>query len=83
MLHTRWDFVFRVDGVSGTFRFAQGAIDAFVRVDHQKVGSFVKAIHGANIDAVGVLALDAVFGDYESHDGFPTVYGKIGLDTDS
>src|SRR6266849_4180188 len=46
---------------------AHGAIDAFVRVDHQHVRPLVEAIDGADIDAVGVLALDAAFGDDVSH----------------
>src|SRR5712692_7035112 len=46
---------------------AHGAIDAFVRVDHQHVRPLVEAIDGADIDAVGVLALDAALGDDTSH----------------
>src|SRR3989441_10999578 len=46
---------------------AHGAIDAFIRVDHQHVRPLVEAVDGADIDAVGVLALDAAFGDDMSH----------------
>src|SRR6266700_6577523 len=46
---------------------AHGAIEAFIRVDHQHVRPLVEAVDGADIDAVGVLALDAALGDDVSH----------------
>src|ERR1700678_3034062 len=49
----------RLDGVGGTFRLAHTAIDALVRMDDQHVLALVKAIDGADLDAVGIFALDA------------------------
>ena len=49
------------------FGLAHPAVDALVRVDDEHVLALVEAIHGADFDAVHVLALDAVFGDDVSH----------------
>ena len=46
---------------------AQGAINAFVRVDDQHVRPLAETIHRANIDAIGIFALDAGFGHNVSH----------------
>jgi len=62
-----WQFVFRVDGVGWALGFTEGAIDTFVGIDNQKIGTFMKAIDGAYVNAVGKFAFDAVFGDYKSH----------------
>ncbi|CAG9241758.1 hypothetical protein PCAR4_110013 [Paraburkholderia caribensis] len=60
---------FRVDGVHRAFRNAHRAVDAFIRVDREEVGTFAKAVHRAHIDAVGIAALDAAFGHNVSHSG--------------
>src|SRR5882672_10427569 len=49
-------------------RNAQRAVDALGGIDHQHVGAFAKAIDRADVDAVGVLALDATLGDDVGHD---------------
>ncbi len=49
------------------FRFTDAAVDAFVRMDDQHVRALVEAIHGADLDTVGVLALDANFSDDVRH----------------
>ncbi len=67
MLLALRNFIFREDGICGAFRLTEGAINTLIRVDDKKVRAFVKSIHRANIHAIGVLALDAVFCDYESH----------------
>src|SRR6266513_705174 len=54
----------RVDRALGD---ADGAIDALVRIDHQHVRPLVEAVDRADVDAVGVLAFDAAFGDDVSH----------------
>ena|SRR5262245_8243414 len=59
--------VFREDGFYRAFRDAQGTIYAFVRVDDEHVWAFPKTIDGADIDAVGILALDAGLSDHVSH----------------
>jgi len=59
--------------IFGEYRFgrtlgdAQRAIDAFIRVNREKVGPFVKAIDGANIDTIGIFALDAVLSNNVGH----------------
>ena len=55
------------DRLDRAFRLAQRAIDALVRVDHQEVRALVEAVHRADLHAVHVLALDAVFGNDERH----------------
>src|SRR6185437_9947050 len=49
------------DRLGGTFGLANTAINAFVRVDNQHVLALVEAIHGGDLDAVHVFALDAGF----------------------
>ena len=56
-----------LDGVHRAFRLANPAIDAFVGVNHQHIGALVEAVHGADLDAVGIFAFDADFGDDVSH----------------
>src|SRR5258708_5476513 len=55
------------DGIGRALGLADAAIDALVGMDHQHVVALVEAIDGADLDAVHVLALDAVFGDDVSH----------------
>ena len=64
-------FVFCKDGAYGTFRLAEGAVDALVWVDYQEVGAFVKTIDGANVYAIGVFALDAVVRNDIGHEVGP------------
>ena len=61
---------FCVDGIDWAFWDANGTVYAFIRVDRQKVGAFAETVHGAYIDAVGVLALDTGFGNGMGHSGF-------------
>ena len=46
---------------------AQRAVDALVGIDDQHVRALAKAVDRADIDAVGVLALDAALGDDVGH----------------
>src|SRR6266581_8846477 len=46
---------------------AQRAVDALVGVDDEKIRPFAKTIDGTDLDAIGVLALDAGFGHHKSH----------------
>ncbi len=59
------------DRFSRTLRHAYVAINAFVRIDHQKIRPLVKAVHRANSRTVGVFAENAVFGHYISHFSYP------------
>src|SRR6185437_14474391 len=56
-----------LDRVGRAFRLTYAAIDAFVRVDDEHVFAFVKAVHRADFDAVGIFALNAGFSDDVSH----------------
>ncbi len=62
-----WCVFFGVDRIHGAFGDADGAIDAFVGVDDEHVGAFAEAVHGADINAIGVFALDASFSNDVSH----------------
>src|SRR6185295_14688000 len=57
----------RHDRLGRAFRLADPAVDALVRVDDEHVLALVEAVHGADFDAVHVLALDAGFGDDVGH----------------
>ena len=59
--------VFRINGLYRAFGLAQRAIDAFFRVDGQKVGSFVKTIDRADFHAVRIFAFDTVFDNDKGH----------------
>src|SRR5476649_1381337 len=56
------------DRLDRAFRDAQRAIDALVGIDDQHVRAFAKAVDRAHVDAVGVLALHAGFGDHVRHE---------------
>ncbi len=58
-----------VDGVDGTLRDADRTVNALVGIDNQKIWAFTEAVDRANIDAIGVAALDAGFGDNVGHGG--------------
>src|SRR5260221_1673766 len=55
------------DGIGRALGLADAAVDALVGVDHQHLVALVEAIDCADLDAVHVLALDAVFGNDVSH----------------
>src|SRR3954469_15993114 len=57
---------------------AQRAVDALVGVDHQHVRPLAEAVDRADVDAVGVLAFDAAFGNDVGHKNqqFSTLLGK-------
>jgi hypothetical protein len=44
-------------------------------VDDEHVVAFIEAVDGADLDAVHVLTLDAVFGDDVSHLGYANLEG--------
>lgn len=55
------------NGVGRAFGNADGAVDAFVRIDHEEIGTFTEAVDRANVNTVGVFAEDAGFGHYMCH----------------
>ena len=52
-----------LDRVDRTFRLANTAVNAFVRVDHKHVLTLVETIHGAYLDAVHGFAANAALID--------------------
>jgi hypothetical protein len=56
-----------LDRLDGTFGLADPAVDAFIRVDDQHVLALVKAIHGADFDAIHVFTFDAIVVDDIGH----------------
>src|SRR5690606_39068576 len=58
-----------VDGLGRAFGFADAAVDAFVRVNHQHVLALVETVYGANFDTILILALNAVLGNDVGHPG--------------
>jgi hypothetical protein len=67
------------DGLGRTFGHAQGTVDALLWIDDKEIRPFVETIHGADIDAIGVFALDAGFGDNVSHGGAPGTRNNLPL----
>lgn len=65
----------RIDRVDWALGYAHRAVNAAVRIDGQKIGSFNKAIYGANINAVGVFATDAALRNNMGHSFFNSVLG--------
>src|ERR1700730_4702728 len=57
----------RFYGVGGTFRLADAAVDAFVRMDDQHIVTLVEAVHRADFNAIGIFAFNAGFSDDVSH----------------
>src|SRR5262245_46396275 len=55
------------DRLRRALRLAHAAVDALVGMDDEHVVALVEAVDGADLDAVHVLALDAVFGDDVGH----------------
>src|SRR5262249_23734572 len=56
-----------LDGFHRTFRLADPAINAFIRMNDEHVLAFVEAIDRTDLDAVHVLALNATLVDDVSH----------------
>ncbi|SPJ16717.1 hypothetical protein SBBP2_200002 [Burkholderiales bacterium] len=56
-----------VDRVDGAFGYANRAIDALIWVDNEEIRPLAKAIDGADIDAIGVLAANARFRNDVGH----------------
>src|SRR5438093_802935 len=69
---TLWNVVLEEDGFDRALRRALLAVDARFGVDEQHLLSFVKAVDGADDNAVGVLAAKARFGHNECHVGSPS-----------
>ena len=57
----------RLDGFRRAFGLTDAAVDALVGVDDEHVLAFIEAVDGTNLDAVHVLALNAVVRDDVGH----------------
>src|SRR5262249_2919112 len=64
-------FGISLDGIDGTFRFANDAVDAFVSMDHEHILALVEAVHRAKGDAIQCFAANAAFVDDESQFSTP------------
>jgi hypothetical protein len=56
-----------LDRIHRAFGFADAAIDAFVRVDHEHVFALIEAIHRADFHAIHVFAFDTIVVDDVGH----------------
>ena len=61
------DIFFCENGSLGAFRHTYGAVDAFIGVNGDKVGTFVEAINRTDVHTVRTLAVDAGFANNVSH----------------
>ena len=57
----------REDGFCRALRFANAAVNAFIRINDEEIFSGIEAVYGANFHAVHELALNAVFRDHIAH----------------
>jgi len=64
------NFIFHENGIYGTLRLAQAAVNTFIRVNVKLIARFMDAVHGANSDAGFIFDPNAGFGDYVRHDSF-------------
>src|SRR5262249_54529688 len=60
-------FGISLDGIDGTFRFANATVDAFARMDDEHILALVEAVHGAHSDAVHGFAANATLVDDIGH----------------
>lgn len=60
---------FRVglNGIDRTFGFAHAAIYALIRMDDEHVLALIETVDGADLDTIGVFALNALFIDDVGH----------------
>src|SRR5256886_4753993 len=67
VLLARGQLLLGEDRLDRALGLAQRAVDALLRIDGEEVRSLVETVDRADLHAVHVLALDAVFGDDKSH----------------
>ena len=72
-------FGISLDGIDGTFRFANATVDAFSRMDHEHILALVEAVHGAHGDAIHGFAANAAFVDDESQFSTPNTLERATL----
>ena len=62
-----WHVFFGKNRIGRAFGNTDGTVDAFVRVDDQKVGSFAKTIYRTHVHTVCELTFNTVFGHNMRH----------------
>src|SRR3569623_1655425 len=66
--------VFSEDRLGRALGLAQGAVDALVRVDDQKIRTFMKAVHRTHFHTIGVFAFAAIVDTLDRHRRSPDTY---------
>ena len=64
------EVIFCIDGINRTFRFTQTAVNAFFRIDDEKVRSLMKTVNGTHFDTIGKFAFNTRFGNDVSQRDF-------------
>lgn len=83
-IHSR--FGIGLDGIHGAFRFANAAVNTFIRVDDEEIFPFIKTVYRTNFNTIGVFAFDAIIDDDIGHvrsislKNFNPLVGLSGLD---
>jgi hypothetical protein len=65
------------DGFRRILRLAHAAIDAPIEVDDEHVLAFLETIHRTGLDAIHMLALNAIIGRDEGHNAL-VCHGRSG-----
>ena len=60
-------FVLGENGINGALGLAQGAVDALIWVDDQKVRSFIETVYRANFHTVRMLAFNTSVTNNKRH----------------
>jgi hypothetical protein len=62
-----WNIILRINRIDWAFWNANGAINAFIRINCKEVRTFAKAIDWTYINTISVLATNAGFSNNVSH----------------
>jgi hypothetical protein len=66
-----WQIILGKNRRRRTLRNTQSAVNAFLWINHQKIGTDVKTIDRTDFNTIGVFAFNAIFGHYKCHDIVP------------
>jgi hypothetical protein len=61
------NIIFSINGIDRTLWNADSTVNAFVWINHQKIGAFTKAVNWANINTISIFTTDAGFGNNVGH----------------
>ena len=62
------EFIVGENGVGRTLGYAGGAVDTLVRINDEKIRSFMKALDRTDFGTVGIFTLDAIFCNNVGHE---------------